>query len=160
MLEGCHNAKERWGGVSEIIDRWLNERQELIVLYCDINGLNGNKDKKKHVKYDELQSLCQLMMDYVSAGHFEVYEQLLREGKEFDDGGIEVAKQLYPLIQKTTEVCLHFNDKYDSQASCESMQDKVREDLSQLGQAMEERFTYEDQLIEVLHNAHKELLSE
>ena len=32
MLENCKTAKERWGGVSEIIDRWLTERQELIVL--------------------------------------------------------------------------------------------------------------------------------
>jgi len=30
MLENCQSAKERWGGVSEIIDRWLQERQELL----------------------------------------------------------------------------------------------------------------------------------
>jgi regulator of sigma D len=31
MLENCKSAKERWGGVSEIIDRWLEERQQMLV---------------------------------------------------------------------------------------------------------------------------------
>lgn len=33
MLENCQSAKERWGGVSEIIDRWLEERQQMLVQY-------------------------------------------------------------------------------------------------------------------------------
>ena len=32
MLEDCKSAQERWGGVSEIIDRWLQERQQMLVL--------------------------------------------------------------------------------------------------------------------------------
>ena len=36
MLENCQNAKERWGGVSDIIDKWLKERQSLLVRYCDL----------------------------------------------------------------------------------------------------------------------------
>ena len=32
MLENCKTARERWGGVSVIIDRWLQERQDLLVL--------------------------------------------------------------------------------------------------------------------------------
>ena len=35
MLENCRNARERWGGVSELIDRWLKERQELLVQTWD-----------------------------------------------------------------------------------------------------------------------------
>ena len=30
MLEKCQNAKERWGGVSDLIDQWLEQRQSLI----------------------------------------------------------------------------------------------------------------------------------
>ena len=37
MLENCRNARERWGGVSELIDRWLKERQELLVHYCELS---------------------------------------------------------------------------------------------------------------------------
>lgn len=30
MLDSCQNAQERWGGVHKLIDRWLEERQELV----------------------------------------------------------------------------------------------------------------------------------
>ena len=30
MLESCRNAQERWGGVHQLIDRWLHERQQLV----------------------------------------------------------------------------------------------------------------------------------
>ena len=33
MLESCQNAQERWGGVHLLIDRWLQEREELIGAY-------------------------------------------------------------------------------------------------------------------------------
>lgn len=33
MLESCQNAQERWGGVHLLIDRWLQERHELIGAY-------------------------------------------------------------------------------------------------------------------------------
>jgi regulator of sigma D len=37
MLESCQNAQERWGGVHLLIDRWLQERHELVHAY-DILG--------------------------------------------------------------------------------------------------------------------------
>ena len=33
MLESCRNAQERWGGVHQLIDRWLGERRELVLAY-------------------------------------------------------------------------------------------------------------------------------
>jgi len=36
MLENCQSAKERWGGVNDIIDRWLHERQQLLVEYLPV----------------------------------------------------------------------------------------------------------------------------
>ncbi len=33
MLESCQNAQERWGGVHLLIDRWLQERHELVRAY-------------------------------------------------------------------------------------------------------------------------------
>ncbi len=70
MLEGCQTAKERWGGVSEIIDRWLNERQELIVLYCSINGMDQFDDDKRPVA-SKLKELCQWCVGCVSEVMFE-----------------------------------------------------------------------------------------
>jgi regulator of sigma D len=139
MLEKCQNAKERWGGVSNIIDNWLEASQKLISQFVALPSTE--------------------VMDYLSSGHFEVYEQLLREGSEYDDGGLEKAQKLFPLIQPTTDAALDFNDAYSSFSSPTVQQ--IREfsfQLSTLGENIEERFTLEDQLIEVLHTAHRDIV--
>jgi regulator of sigma D len=154
MLENCKNARERWGGVSELIDRWLKERQELLVHYCDLSGTTDfSQTESLHQKFVRL---CEVLVDYVSAGHFEIYEQLIQEAREFDDGGIELAARVYPRIEKTTETALNFNDQLNGQSLTE---DKARElfgQLSELGEMLEARFEMEDFLIEHLHNAHAE----
>ncbi|MFK0570790.1 sigma D regulator [Endozoicomonas sp.] len=154
MLEGCQTAKERWGGVSEIIDRWLNERQELIVLYCSINGMDQFDDDKRPVA-SKLKELCQILVDYASAGHFEVYEQLIQEAREFDDGGIELAHAMLPKLEGNTSRCLKFNDHCELLCSLQKLQEAV----SELGETLEERFSLEDKMIEILHEAHREKLT-
>ena len=152
MLENCQNARERWGGVSELIDRWLKERQELLVQYC---ALSGETDR---TQVDALRPkfvrLCEQLVDYVSAGHFEIYEQLIQEAREFNDGGLELAAKVYPEIEKTTEVALNFNDQVDDQPLTEQDVEARFEALSKLGEALESRFEMEDVLIDQLHNAH------
>ncbi|MDO3721691.1 sigma D regulator [Marinobacter sp. chi1] len=152
MLENCRNARERWGGVSDLIDRWLKERQELLVLYCELSG--ESEGVEPEVLRHKLVRLCEVLVDYVSAGHFEIYEQLIEEAKEFNDGGIELAAKVYPRLEETTEVALNFNDKLDG---CEATDEGVKsmfDDLSKLGEALESRFEVEDFLIEHLHNVH------
>ena len=93
-------------------------------------------------------------MDYTSAGHFEIYEQLIQEAREFDDGGIELAGRIYPRISETTEVVLDFNERIDGKRPAESEMDDLMAELSRLGEALETRFELEDFLIEHLHNVH------
>ncbi|MDX1633220.1 MAG: sigma D regulator [Marinobacter sp.] len=152
MLENCHSAKERWGGVSELIDRWLKERQELIVQYCDLSGAEA--DASAEELKQKFNRLCEVLLDYVSAGHFEIYEQLVREAKEFDDGGIEMAARVYPRIQKTTEMALAFNDRLEASALTDAERPALFDSLSKLGESLETRFEMEDFLIEHLHNVH------
>lgn len=155
MLNNCKNAKERWGGVSEIIDRWLEERQQMLVQYCDLSALEADAANDA-VRGDKLRTLCQILVDYVSAGHFEIYDQLMKEGREFDDEeALQEAGKLYAQVDKTTEVLLDFNDKYletDDLAS-------LTADLSGLGETLETRFSAEDRMIAVLHTAHKDLVN-
>jgi len=154
MLENCRNARERWGGVSELIDRWLLARQELLVHYCDLSGENDFTQtealKQKFIR------LCEVLMDYVSTGHFEIYEQLVREAREFNDGGLELAAKVYPRIEKTTEVVLNFNDQLDNRELTEQDVRALFEKLSHLGENLESRFEMEDFLIEHLHNVHSD----
>lgn len=152
MLENCRNARERWGGVSELIDRWLKERQELLVRYCDLS--TETDFSQTEMLRNKFVRLCEVLVDYVSAGHFEVYEQLIQEAREFNDGGLELAAKVYPRIEQTTGVALNFNDRVDGRLLTE---DDVRElfsELSKLGEVLESRFEMEDFLIEHLHNAH------
>jgi len=154
MLENCKTAKERWGGVNEIIDRWLEERQEMLVQYCALSGLN--EDLSDVQRGEKLSSFCQILVDYVSAGHFEVYDQLIKEGREFDDAeALQEASKLYDVVDETTEKLLDFNDKY---LETDDLTTLAR-DLSQLGETLEVRFSAEDRLIAVLHTAHKDLVS-
>jgi len=151
MLESCQNAQERWGGVHLLIDRWLQERRELVAAYAAASDALQAPD----VNTQPLQRFCEILVDYVSAGHFEVYEQLTNEAKAFgDQRGLELAKQIYPRIEAITEVALSFNDRCDK-GDCRDNASLV-EELKRLGQLLHERFELEDCLIEVLHNAHQE----
>lgn len=154
MLENCKSAKERWGGVNEIIDRWLEDRQAMLVQYCALSGLD--QDLSDLQRGEKLRGFCQILVDYVSAGHFEVYDQLIKEGREFDDAdALQEAGKLYDTIDTTTERLLDFNDKYLETDDVSSLSD----DLSLLGEALEVRFSTEDRLISVLHTSHKDLVS-
>ncbi|EIK97272.1 anti-RNA polymerase sigma 70 factor [Pseudomonas sp. M47T1] len=152
MLESCQNAQERWGGVHKLIDRWLQERQTLVeafdVLVETPEALAGNRKK--------LKEFCGVLVDYVSAGHFEVYEQLIAEANAFDDKrGLELAEDtLFPRIEAITQFALAFNDHCDKgDCSCATT---LTTKFKELGSHLHERFELEDCLIEVLHNAHKE----
>lgn len=152
MLENCRNARERWGGVSELIDRWLKERQQLLVHYCELSG--ENDFSRTDALKQKLVRLCEVLVDYVSAGHFEVYEQLIQEAREFNDGGLELAAKIYPQIEKTTEVALNFNDRVDGRILSEQEIEALFAELSSLGEVLASRFEMEDFLIENLHTAH------
>lgn len=151
MLENCQSAKERWGGVSDIIDRWLQERQELLVRYCGLSDTPAATDAA-----EQLQRVCQILVDYVSAGHFEIYDQLVKEGREFEDqNALDEAKKLIGNIDETTEFALDFNDKYLETDDLTAL----TADLSKLGEILAIRFEAEDRMIEVLHIAHKDLVA-
>lgn len=149
MLESCRNAQERWGGVHQLIDRWLQERHELIKVFV---GLHIGETQ---ITRPALQQFCQLLLDYVSAGHFEIYEQLLEEAHSFGDvRGLELARQIYPRIEAITDVAVAFNDRCDT-GDCAG-DPGLQDELKRLGSLLHERFELEDCLIEVLHTAHKQ----
>lgn len=152
MLERCLNAKERWGGVSELIDRWLQERQDLLGMFVELPQLQLSDDVP-----GALKRFGDILVDYASSWHFGVYENLLVEAGQFNDGGVQLAKELEPKIQQTTNSIVDFNDQYEDLTSLR-IQDvyQLGERLSSLGEALAERFEMEDQLIEQLHMAHRD----
>ena len=150
MLEHCKSAKERWGGVSNIIDRWLQERQLLLVSYCSLAEIPSTTPSP-----EQITEVCQLLVDYVSAGHFEVYDQLVREAREFgNERALAEAEKLISSIDSTTEYALDFNDKYLETDDLTT----ISTDLSKLGEVLAIRFECEDRMIGVLHTSHKNLV--
>lgn len=149
MLENCISIKERWGGVDRIVKQLLTERQQLLVKYCATCAI---EDSERGRNPRKIKTLCEILVDYISAGHFELYEQLLREADAFEENGFDLLAKYYPAIERSTEIALSFNDKYTDT-------DNYRElprDLSQLGEALENRFSAEDTLIDSLHASHKQ----
>lgn len=151
MLNTHKSAQEKWGGVSDTIDKWLHERKELLIQYWRLSEIA--EEASDEVCAPVVQRLCQVMVDYTSAGHFEVYDQLVKEGQEFGDKeGLASAGELFKLIDASTEQILDFNDKYQETDDLDS----ILADISRLGEALAHRFEAEDNMIEVLHVAHKD----
>lgn len=154
MLTKLEQAKQEWGGTLAIIDKWLEARQQCVVLYCELAGLPPYQAKEGGLpEQAKITKFCQLLLDYASKGHFEIYEQIIAQCKLDGEENLKIAQELYSRITKTTDIALNFNDKYAEGASDQTLQD-FDKDLSKLGIIMESRFNREDQLLEVVHLHH------
>ncbi|USD65427.1 sigma D regulator [Vibrio sp. SCSIO 43136] len=144
MLNKFKQVQEQWGGSSEVIDHWLETRQSLIVEYCQLITSSDSLPSAK-----ELQSYCQHLVDYISEGHFKIYDMVMDRWKATGFSPTEEIDTTYGRIVLTTEPLLNFTDKYanvDPNGSLEGLDS----DLSLIGEIMETRFEVEDQLIQMI----------
>lgn len=149
MISNAIDRLQQWQNVDHLLHAWLEERQQLLVQFCTLSQLRPLSETATRYR-TEFDSFCEVLVDYVSAGHFEIYEQLLAEAVAFGDQASDLSRQLYRIIGKTTQTVLDFNDHY---LENEAATDLAR-GLSQLGVALETRFEAEDRLIEALHQVH------
>ncbi len=131
------------------INNWLQERQELIVLYCSVCGVH-QQIQDSDTKIQRLKTFCQILVDYCSAGHFEVFPELLKTVTSQGEELASSANTLLGKIQDTTDISLDFNDRYETEELPPEVLEPLARHLSKLGQALEQRFDYEDQLVEIL----------
>lgn len=130
----------------ELITKLQSERQEVLSLYChftELKPFSANESVKKL-----LTRFSQILVDYVSLGHFGVYERLLA-GTERRSSVLTVAKDIYPEFSLTTDAAISFNDKYDNLEKIEAFED-LEQDLSVLGESLAKRIALEDKLCEVM----------
>jgi regulator of sigma D len=115
-------------------------------LYCNIAELKpfSANDAVKSL----LTQFSQILVDYVSLGHFGVYERLLA-GTERRNRVLSVAKEIYPEFSETTDAVISFNDKYDNIEKIDVFED-LEQDLSALGESLAKRIDLEDRLCEVM----------
>jgi regulator of sigma D len=130
----------------ELIAKLQNERQEVLSLFCNFAELKpfSANDAVKSL----LTQFSQILVDYVSLGHFGVYERVL-SGNERRGSVLSVAKEIYPEFSATTDAAILFNDKYDNVEKIEVFED-LEQDLSVLGESLAKRIDLEDRLCEVM----------
>lgn len=148
------NPKLQFAAVEDLLTRWLKERRELLGKYTEIAVAMDNELTSTDLTLRQ-RLLCAVLVDYVSAGHFEVFNELLNEAESFADGSDALARQLIPAIGDTTEVILAYEEKYGSGKDYPTT---LQRDLSSLGEVLESRFLLEDRLIAGLHNRHRRLV--
>lgn len=149
MLSRLEQAKEQWGGQHSSIDNWLTERQDLLIDYCKLAGLAPFEQKPLPTN-EQLQSFFQLLVDYLSAGHFEIYKDLVSQCERRGPHSIEQAERVYPHLYKSTAELMVYNDKYDAELT-EELLVEFDQELSALGELLSQHIELEDQLIHCIY---------
>ena len=155
MLAQFEQSQQQWGGVNKTIDSWLQERQAVLVSYCELAGLPPFKQSEKSLPCTlNIKRFCQVLMDYISAGHFEIFDAIVAKCKINGQESADKAHKLYPKINSSTDFALQFNDNFAELESLETS-NSFDQSLSLLGKHLEERFYFEDQLIANLYDNHR-----
>lgn len=131
--------RPRWVYTDQVITQWLKERQALLVSFYE---LCGTQNHPQRFNPEHLQTFCELLIDYVSVGHFKIFERLA-EAKANSVENPKLDQKLLGDILQSTHAILDFNDKYEK----ESIKGILAEDLSTLGHNLAHRLDLEDQLI-------------
>jgi regulator of sigma D len=148
MTSDDQTLQSHWNDTSALVERWIEDRRELLVEYCDLTEVTDFSDAALNHE-EKLEKFCELMVDYVSVGHFEIFIKLNESATLFDNNeGIELSQPLLAKIQITTDQILNFNDKYSTTKDLETL----IIDLASLGEVFVQRFADEDTLIDVLHS--------
>ncbi len=139
-------SEDRRSNTQELVDKLLEERAKMLVLYCRAAGLDADPPEDSVAK--TVQEFCQLLVDYIAAGHFTLYERIVN-GKERRQRVADVADDIYPDIADTTGAALDFNDKYERPEKVNEGEE-LAGDLSVLGEQLATRIELEDKLINLL----------
>lgn len=130
----------------EMINKLLAERQDMLVRFCRVAGLDPYTPNLP--SREMLEEFCQVLVDYSAFGHFEIYSRIL-SGEERRKRVLDVASSIYPKIAEATEFAVAFNDKYDALTHTEPL-DHLNDDLCKLGEEIAMRIEVEDQLVSAL----------
>ena len=133
--------------VPDLIAKLLAERQVMLVSFNRVAGLKATS--RPPLVRQLLRKFCQILVDYAALGHFEVYQGIEEQSELTENRQIKcLARQLYPLIARTTLSVLAFNDHYGSDQGRRSLS-ALGAELSRLGEELAERLELEDRLIAV-----------
>ena len=110
---------------------FANCRQRLITHLVELN--NALDQGLTDLSQSLLTRFCNSLVDYLSAGHFQVFQRLIPEPHE------------YAAIESTTLVAMRFNDEFGDVENVNIKQVKVS--LEQLALVLGTRFELEDDIL-------------
>lgn len=145
MLNQLESLTERVRGNNKLVDRWLHVRKHLLVAYYNLVGIKPGKESFMRLNEKALDDFCQSLVDYLSDGHFNIYERIIREMEGTTP--YLAASKLYPLLEANTQQIMDYYDSTLENAIDHDNYLEFQQALSDLGEALEERFTLEDKLI-------------
>ncbi|HDC4301865.1 sigma D regulator [Enterobacter kobei] len=145
MLNQLESLTERVRGSNKLVDRWLHVRKHLLVAYYNLVGIKPGKESFMRLNEKALDDFCQSLVDYLSDGHFNIYERIIREMEGTTP--YLAASKLYPLLEANTQQIMDYYDSTLENAIDHDNYFEFQQALSDLGEALEERFTLEDRLI-------------
>lgn len=101
MLNQLDNLTERVRGSNKLVDRWLHVRKHLLVAYYNLVGIKPGKESYMRLNEKALDDFCQSLVDYLSAGHFSIYERILH--KLEGNGQLARAAKIWPQLEANTQ---------------------------------------------------------
>ena len=152
MLNQLESLTERVRGSNKLVDRWLHVRKHLLVAYYNLVGLKPGKESFMRLNEKALDDFCQSLVDYLSDGHFNIYERIIREMEGTTP--YLAASKLCPLLEANTQQIMDYYDSTLENAIDHDNYLEFQQALSDIGESLEARFALEDKLIAlaVAHN--------
>lgn len=133
-----------------LVYKWLQASQNLMVALnqlCQLRPFYLAQNQTQVV--DALQEFCQMLVDYVSLGHFVVYEHMVNVIELCQSSQTIIPKNLLKQLLNSTTEALNFNDKYQIKQNLITL-DK---DLCFLAEHIAQRFEWEGWLLEIYRSA-------
>lgn len=145
MLNHLNNMTARIGGTNELVDGWLHARKQLLVSWYNLVGLKPGKEARLSFDPATLEQFCHTLVDYLSACHFKIYEQVMNE--PVNNSPFFATTQIYPLLQQNTHQLMSYHDVYLSNPEGREQALSFQQVLSDITETLAARFALEDQLI-------------
>jgi regulator of sigma D len=150
MAQHTHAALQQWQRIELLVQQWLGERKQLLRMLFSLRTL-ASSDRQRNPLPQRVQQFCELLVDYISAGYFEIYRELAHEARYTQRENPELIASIMRRLEDSTDAALAFNDDFDSSEHIVLLQSRLPQRLNELLIKLEERFALEDQLIVSIH---------
>jgi len=144
------SPNERRARTRKEIVNLIEDRNSVLSQYYNLAKHSDDTNLNKSDTLDLLEEFCQKLVDYIAAGHFEIYRRI-EEGNERRDEITNLAAKIMPRINGTTQIAIAFNDIYDTtQKISGDAITQLPKYLAKLGEELATRIDLEDQFINTL----------